>query len=370
MEKYYRGCISDTKDERDKLYSNEVDCAGASSETTKVDLRDEFMPGIYHQKKMGSCASNATLRAYEYMRNKWRFEKFGTLNTFAEQKSDCTFSRRYLYYLARKLLYMENRDDGSSIRNNCKSLKKFGVCKESGFPYSENYLEHPNFDNMYQANRYRIRGYYRIRTLDEIIHALSNGRPVIISTNVDSFIDAGKDGYSKKALTWNKKQGHNHAMVIVGYEKNHKYLNENHDIFVIANSWGEKWGDNGYCYVPVDQMIRYNLSDMWVLIEDQLSLTLDNESDSTKFKNIEDVIPNSTTIYKHMAYSQRFFEKLYRQDRMRYYEITKEMKVDLDNVIIKNAKGEIKYISDHDKEVKLKAPIKYYNENGQIIFFE
>ena len=34
-----------------------------------------------------------------------------------------------------------------------------------------------------------------------------------------------------------------HAMVIVGYSDDTKF-------FVVRNSWGEHFGENGYCYIP------------------------------------------------------------------------------------------------------------------------
>ena len=35
----------------------------------------------------------------------------------------------------------------------------------------------------------------------------------------------------------------NHAMVLCGYSEDEK-------IFIVRNSWGTKFGDRGYCYIP------------------------------------------------------------------------------------------------------------------------
>ena len=36
-----------------------------------------------------------------------------------------------------------------------------------------------------------------------------------------------------------------HAMMLVGYDKSN---------FIVRNSWGDKWGDGGYCYVPYNYL--------------------------------------------------------------------------------------------------------------------
>jgi hypothetical protein len=41
-----------------------------------------------------------------------------------------------------------------------------------------------------------------------------------------------------------------HAMLIVGYDLAKKH-------FVVRNSWGDDWGDGGYCYVTADYLKTY-----------------------------------------------------------------------------------------------------------------
>ena len=54
--------------------------------------------------------------------------------------------------------------------------------------------------------------------------------------------------YNKDSVRmWDPKEGDEksgHAMVIVGY---------NETGFIIRNSFGEKWGDNGYCEYPYSE---------------------------------------------------------------------------------------------------------------------
>jgi hypothetical protein len=56
----------------------------------------------------------------------------------------------------------------------------------------------------------------------------------------ESFQGIGRDGVYKSAEDPSGPHG-GHAMLIVGYIGNY---------FVVKNSWGEEWGDKGYCYIP------------------------------------------------------------------------------------------------------------------------
>ena len=48
-----------------------------------------------------------------------------------------------------------------------------------------------------------------------------------------------------------------HAMLIVGSTDTH---------FIVRNSWGAEWGDNGYCYIPLDYLTDENLADdFWAI---------------------------------------------------------------------------------------------------------
>ena len=50
-----------------------------------------------------------------------------------------------------------------------------------------------------------------------------------------------------------------HAVCIVGYD-------ESKQTFKVRNSWGEKWGDDGYCYFPFEYITNPNLaSDFWTV---------------------------------------------------------------------------------------------------------
>ncbi|CAF1006985.1 unnamed protein product, partial [Didymodactylos carnosus] len=50
-----------------------------------------------------------------------------------------------------------------------------------------------------------------------------------------------------------------HALLAVGYS-------DTSQAFIVRNSWGENWGDHGYCYIPYDYMTNSNYCfDAWTI---------------------------------------------------------------------------------------------------------
>jgi C1A family cysteine protease len=55
-----------------------------------------------------------------------------------------------------------------------------------------------------------------------------------------AFSNIGRDGVFNAAEAPSGRHGR-HAMLMVGYTGN---------FYIVKNSWGEDWGDKGYCYIP------------------------------------------------------------------------------------------------------------------------
>jgi hypothetical protein len=74
--------------------------------------------------------------------------------------------------------------------------------------------------------------------LNSIKTALFLGNPIVFGIQLfEAFEKVGNDG--KVMMPEGRSLG-GHAMVIVGVNSTH---------FIVANSWGENWGDKGFCYI-------------------------------------------------------------------------------------------------------------------------
>ena len=66
-----------------------------------------------------------------------------------------------------------------------------------------------------------------------------------------------------------------HAVAAVGYDDNLKIKNtgpgakETKGALSIKNSWGTKWGDKGYGWLPYDYVLRELAVDWWSLIKNE-----------------------------------------------------------------------------------------------------
>ena len=72
-----------------------------------------------------------------------------------------------------------------------------------------------------------------------------------------SFQSAGSHGLIPMPDPHKDQHDGGHAMLCVGYSDPDK-------VFIVRNSWGDDWGDRGYCYIPYDYMTNSDLNgDLW-----------------------------------------------------------------------------------------------------------
>lgn len=211
------------------------------------------------QYSLGACAGNAAADSVEI------------LNAI-EGKPSVQLSRLFLYTLARNMMDEDgdgrtdiDKDEGTYIRLCFDVLSKFGICREDvpagkgGWPYDLNKaFTLPDLKSMRSATSHRIHSYYRIyetgnSRIDAIIDALEGRHPVVFGTLVDKSFQDLRDN-TPWAPSGPSIGGH--AMVIVGYIRGLG--------FIVKNSWGENWGDRGFCIMKSDVFLSYNTQDLWV----------------------------------------------------------------------------------------------------------
>jgi len=229
------GCIEQDNDHNEKFIPDIKDFPNS------IDLRRHMSPEIEHQGIVGSCVANAITSSIEYISNRSTGKFF-------------PMSRMFLYYTARSNkqpdIHAEVGDTGCNIIQALLSAKKTGICLDKTWPYDIEKVNIRPTDYAYvEAEKWNVDEFYQMNcSLDDMMSCLSEGYPFIFGLRIkDSF---GKSGgiISEPEKGELRSDNHvNHAMLCVGYDNSKK-------VFIVRNSWGKNWGDNGYCYIPFSYM--------------------------------------------------------------------------------------------------------------------
>jgi C1A family cysteine protease len=146
------------------------------------------------------------------------------------------------------------------LRDGIKSLKKFGVCEETLWPYRiSRFKTKPSATSYQDAKKHRISSYYRIETLSEMLACLADGYPFVFGFAVYESFESDRVARTG-IVTMPKKderQLGGHAVMAVGYNQKVKK-------FLIRNSWGRNWGINGYFTMPFEYLESL-ADDFWTI---------------------------------------------------------------------------------------------------------
>ena len=235
-QKPIQGLLQRSKpDDRDRIYT-----PFNISYAREINLRG-FSGLVEDQGELKSCVGNAITNAFELM-TRWN----APLN-FVE------LSRLFVYYQSRVIENTESIDDGVySIRNALKACSKFGLCAESLWPYDESKVnEEPTKECYIDAANRKIVNYRRLNKISDVVEAIGLGKPVVIGADVfDDFDLLNPDNTAMNLPGEGASPNGSHAMCIVGYSIPNFQ-------FTVKNSYGNGWGDAGYCTMPFEYFNKY-----------------------------------------------------------------------------------------------------------------
>lgn len=234
------GWKKDLPDQRDYIYKRKF----RFFLPKEVDLR-RYCSKVENQGFLGSCTAQAIAGNIELL----------------DRKDDGIYSdvsRLFIYYNERTIEGTINEDSGAYIRSGIKSLKKWGVCNESLFPYDiSRFREKPSRECYADALSRQISLYERLSGVSDMLSCLAEGYPVVFGIAIyESFetLRVASTGVVPMPRKDEIMLG-GHAVLAIGYNTRERG-------FIVRNSWSEGWGDKGYFTLPFEYVEKLG-SDLW-----------------------------------------------------------------------------------------------------------
>jgi C1A family cysteine protease len=214
-----------------------------------VDLRPDCPP-VYQQGALNSCTANAIGAAMAYdaaMRDRRHREP----------------SRLFIYYNERAREGVVGTNAPVSLRDGYRAVARVGVCPERLWPYDPpRFRRKPPLACFDAASKDRAIAYFRIPArLDRLRGCLAQRFPFTMGISVyESFLTpaVARSGRVPMPDPSEAPKG-GHAVLVVGYRDASEH-------FIVRNSWGRGWGDDGYCFFPYAYLLNQTLAfDFWTV---------------------------------------------------------------------------------------------------------
>lgn len=203
-----------------------------------ADLRSDAAP-VYDQGHLGSCTAFACAKGMREMLQRQNHERVVPLSAL------------FQYYETRTRMPIigwlnKNRDSGGTITDAVGVLAEKGAAPEEVWPYDiTKFTQKPPKEAYGAAGEFKVHNATQLTNMDDVKATLAHGHSVAFGFRVfESFKKIGADGKMPVPGAGEQLLG-GHAVLAVGYDDAKKAL-------IVRNSWGDKWADHGYFYMPYD----------------------------------------------------------------------------------------------------------------------
>jgi C1A family cysteine protease len=172
-------------------------------------------------------------------------------------------SRLFIYYNERKIEGTIEEDADAQLHDCIDTLKIYGVCPESDWPYDvTKFAQTPPLTCYSDALKHHVINAYNINNdINSMKNCLASGYPFVVGISIyESFEtqEVAKTGIVPMPIQKEECLG-GHTVLVCGYDDATHH-------WILRNSWGTEWGDNGYFYLPYVYLLDSSLcSDLWYI---------------------------------------------------------------------------------------------------------
>lgn len=241
------GWRPDLPDRRDQMLR--IPGVPFSALPASVDLRGPLMPPVYDQGQVGSCTGNSTAGAVQFERRRQQLNP------------DWVPSRLFIYYGAREIDGDLSYDGGAQIRDAIKSVVTWGAPPEEVWPYDVTKVLTTPTPDAYTAGQTDLAIQYQriVASIYSLRVALAiNNLPVVFGFTVYESFESDVVAQTGVVPMPGANEGvvGGHAVLMVGYDNDK-------EVFLVRNSWGEGWGMQGYFTLPYEFVPSGLAADFW-----------------------------------------------------------------------------------------------------------
>ncbi len=203
--------------------------------TTKVDRRNDLLP-IRDQGRRGTCVAFAMTAGHELL-----------------DGGGSELSVEFLHWGAKQRDSLPNSADGTTLAAAALSLTHLGQPLELAWPYDDQRdqrapLYRPSDAAVREAlARQRRVGDSLDPSSEAIRAALVRGNVVALGITLFSTWHYLRDGASIEMPPASAVALGGHAVLTIGFEDGEEPSDR---VFIVRNSWGSDWGEDGYGYLP------------------------------------------------------------------------------------------------------------------------
>lgn len=223
-----------------------------------VDLRPRFRElGLYakDQGRRPSCAVFAVVSAMEFI----HAENTGRVDKFSEEYLIWATMKSINRPVEERMRTGDDADSGFALTEVVTALRSYGIPLHSSMPNTigrrTNTVDEPPAETIAEARArtqgavHRVPGRDNATRLNNIVQALNAGLPVTIGTGWPQFHNM------RAALLNTQNPSYSHAVTLVGYRCSTGRLED--ATFIFKNSWGPRWGANGYGYATYAYLVQH-----------------------------------------------------------------------------------------------------------------